>query len=292
ADAVGPGIVGTGYNDRVFATAGNDVYNGAGGWHNGEWSNTGGEDIIDFALAGNTGVTVDLNVTTAQNTGFNTATLLNFEGVAGGAGDDVFTGNAADNIFEGRGGNDTIHLGAGEGGKDTILFRELDRADATGGNGADTITGFKVGLYEATPGADRIDVSELLIGYTPDADGAAHYVNGVATLDAGETIDQYLQVTNEGGNTVVRIDRDGAGSEFGFETIATLEGVTTNLETLLANHQIVIGQPVDADTARAVTINAMSNEYGAPGSFRTHKSSTVLSGRADPGATVEVFVND
>jgi hypothetical protein len=238
ADTIGPGIVGTGYNDRLFATQGNDVYNGGGGWHNGEWSNTRGEDIVDFVLAGNTAVTVDLSKTTAQNTGFNTATFINIEGVAGGAGNDVFTGNAADNFFEGRGGDDLIHLGLG--GQDTVLFRLLEAADATGGNGADTITGFKVGLYESTPGADRIDLRELLIGYAGDADGAAHYVNGVATLDAGDAIADYLQVTNVAGNTVISIDRDGAGIDFDFEVIATLDGVSTSLETLLANHQLVV----------------------------------------------------
>jgi hypothetical protein len=237
ADTIGPGIVGTGYNDRFFATLGNDVYNGGGGWRGGEWSNTGGEDIVDFVLAGSTGVSVDLSLTTAQNTGFNTATFINIEGVAGTAGDDVFIDNSADNVFEGRGGNDTIRLE--NGGNDSILYRLLEAADATGGNGADTIIGFKVGLYEATPNADRIDLKELLIGYTGDADGAAHYVNGVATLDAGETIGQYLQVTTVDGDTVISIDRDGAGTEFDFTVLATLEGVTTDLETLLANHQLI-----------------------------------------------------
>ncbi len=166
--------------------------------------------------------------------------------VGGTNGNDVLLGSAFDDVFEGGAGDDLIHLesayadGLGDGGQDTVLFRLLDNADATGGNGADTITGFKVGVFEATPGADRIDVSELLIGYTSDANGATHYVNGVAALDGGETIGQYLQVTNVGGNTVISIDRDGAGSDFDFTVIATLENVTTDLETLLANHQLLV----------------------------------------------------
>lgn len=42
---------------------------------------------------------------------------------------------------------------------------------------------------------------------------------------------------NTGFNT---IDRDGSGGNLDFEVIVTLDGVTTNLETLLANHQPVV----------------------------------------------------
>ncbi|MFA7457406.1 MAG: type I secretion C-terminal target domain-containing protein, partial [Micavibrio sp.] len=237
ADTIGPGIVGTGYNDTLFATLGNDVYNGAGGWADGIWSNTGGQDIIDFKLAGTTAVTVDLGNTGAQATGFNTVTLLNIEGVAGGQGNDTLSGNSGDNLFEGRGGDDTIHLGSG--GKDTVLFRLLDNLDATGGNGTDTISGFTVGVYKATPDADRIDLRELLSGYTADADGAARYIDGIATLDAGETIGDFLRVSVSGADTIISVDRDGAGGEHNFTDIAVLTNVNTNLETLLANHQLV-----------------------------------------------------
>ncbi|MCO1441152.1 type I secretion C-terminal target domain-containing protein [Burkholderia multivorans] len=83
-------------------------------------------------------------------------------------------------------------------------------------------------------------LSKLLVGYTADADGPAHYVDGVPTIDSGDTIGQYLNVTNVGSDTVISIDRDGAGTAFGSETLVTLNNVTTNLETLLANHQIIV----------------------------------------------------
>lgn len=238
ANTVGVGIVGTGYNDTFFATLGNDTFNGGGGWRDGAWSNTGGEDVIDFRLAGATGVTVDLRSTAAQNTGFGTVTLKNIEGVAGGAGNDVFTGDAADNTFEGRGGNDIINLEAG--GRDTVMFKLLDAANATGGNGADTVNGFKVGTYDGTPGSDRIDLANLLSGYAGDADGAARYLNGIATIDAGDAIADYVRVTVSGNNTVISIDRDGLGTDYDFTDVVTLNDVQTNLATLLANNQLVV----------------------------------------------------
>ena len=68
----------------------------------------------------------------------------------------------------------------------------IDNNDATGGNGHDTVYGFTVGTWEATPGADRIDIRGLLVGYKADADGPAHYIDGTPKIDAGDNIGQYL----------------------------------------------------------------------------------------------------
>ncbi|MBJ8424925.1 Ig-like domain-containing protein [Acinetobacter bereziniae] len=236
-------FIGTGYNDIFFATAGTDSYDGSGGTAvdlsgNSNWSATGGLDTVDYKLAGSTSLTIDLSNMSAQNTGFGTASFKNIEALAGGNGNDTFTGNTANNQFDGRGGNDTFNLA--NGGQDTLLYKVL-LADATGGNGTDSVNGFKVGTVEATADADRIDLKSLLIGYTADSDGAAHYVNGIATLDSGDNIGSYLQVSHSGGNTVLSIDRDGAGGAYAMTNLLTLNGVNTELETLLANHQIIIG---------------------------------------------------
>ncbi|MBU9844027.1 Ig-like domain-containing protein [Rahnella ecdela] len=236
-------ITGTGYNDTFIAENGTYVYNGSGGWSttsdHATWSVTGGLDIVDFRNA-TSGVTVDLSSSNAQNTGFNTSTFKDIEGIAGSNYDDVITGSVGDNVFEGRGGNDTFNLG--NGGHDTLLYKLLDSADATGGNGSDTINGFTVGTWEGTANSDRLDLSELLQsgGYT--GTGTASYVNGVATLDTSAgNITDYLSVTTEGNNTVIKVDMDGSGSVQSMTTIATLNNVHTDLATLLANHQLIVG---------------------------------------------------
>ena len=238
----GAGIQGTGYNDTFFATLGDDKFDGGGGTITqlGErvgWSSTGGLDIIDYKLAGNVALTVNLTLTGAQATGFGTQTLVNIEGIAGSSGNDVFTGDSNDNSFEGRGGNDTFNLQTG--GQDKLIYKLLSN-DATGGNGSDTANGFKVGIIEATRNADIIDVKDLLVGYVGDADGAAHYINGVATMDAGETIGNYLRVVANGSDTLVQIDRDGLANGSNYTTLVTLTNVQTDLVHLLANHQLVI----------------------------------------------------
>lgn len=155
----------------------------------------------------------------------------------GGAGNDVLNGGAGNDLLIGGAGNDRMTGGAGG---DVFLWEVNTPADNTGGNGADTITDFSVGTSPNQAGLDRLDVLALLVGYQSDADGPAHYVNGVARIDAGDNIANYLSVTNVNGNTVITIDRDGAGGAYAPQTLVTLNNVTTNLETLLANHQILV----------------------------------------------------
>ncbi|WP_241650763.1 hypothetical protein, partial [Rosenbergiella collisarenosi] len=73
---------------------------------------------------------------------------VNIEGINGSDFNDVITGNKGDNQFEGRGGNDTFNIG--NGGHDTMLYKLINSADATGGNGSDVVNGFTVGSWEAT----------------------------------------------------------------------------------------------------------------------------------------------
>ncbi len=80
----------------------------------------------------------------------------------------------------------------------------------------DIVTDFTVGA-----GGDVLNISDLISG----------------TFTGNEA--SYLTLTESGGNTIVSIDRDGAGSSFGFEDFVVLQGVSgLNLDTLLGNHSI------------------------------------------------------
>ncbi|MEP8668429.1 Ig-like domain-containing protein [Enterobacter hormaechei] len=235
-------ITGTGYNDTFIAEDGTYTYNGSGGWNTHSdydtWSNTGGMDVVDYRNA-TSGITVDLRLSTAQDTGFGTTRLLNIEGINGSDYDDVITGNSGDNQFEGRGGNDTFNIGSG--GHDTLLYKLINASDATGGTGSDVVNGFTVGTWEGTADTDRIDLRDLLSdsGYT--GTGSASYVNGVATLDSSAgNIADYIRVVQNGSNTEIQVDLDGTGGQFTPTTLVTLNGVQTDLATLLANHQLLI----------------------------------------------------
>ncbi|HED4182475.1 TPA: Ig-like domain-containing protein [Enterobacter mori] len=235
-------LTGTGYNDTFIAEDGTYTYNGSGGWNTHSdydtWSNTGGMDVVDYRNA-TSGVTVDLRLSTAQDTGFGTTRLLNIEGINGSNFDDVITGNSGDNQFEGRGGNDTFNIGSG--GHDTLLYKLINATDATGGNGHDVVNGFTVGTWEGTADTDRIDLRDLLSGSGYTGTGSASYVNGVATLDSSAgNISDYIRVVQNGSNTEIQVDLDGTGGQFSPTTLVTLNGVQTDLATLLANHQLLI----------------------------------------------------
>ena len=83
-----------------------------------------GIDTVSYANAtsgaNNQGVTVNLALTTAQNTiRAGTDTLSGFENLTGSQFNDTLTGTSGNNILTGLSGNDTL---TGAGGNDTFVF--------------------------------------------------------------------------------------------------------------------------------------------------------------------------
>jgi len=127
-----------------------------------------------------------------------------------------------------RGTNDDIILE--DNVRDTLFYQLLDSNDATGGNGSDRISNFKIGQWGQAD-ADRIDIASLLIGYHPTV---GLYENG--------GLSHYLSVISDGrGNTEIRLDRDGLGDKFQETSLLfTLVGVQTSLEELYGNGQLIV----------------------------------------------------
>lgn len=133
-------------NDTLTGGDGNDVIDGGLGndkltADGGTVAGAGASDTVSYASI-LTDVTVNLALTTLQNTkGAGKDTLLGFENLTGGAGNDVLTGNAKANIIDGGAGNDVLTGAAGNdtltGGDGNDLFKFLN---AGGGN--DTILDF------------------------------------------------------------------------------------------------------------------------------------------------------
>ena len=101
-------------DDNLAGLGGNDTLNGLGG--NDTLDGGAGNDTLDGAnrlrhgsyASGASAVTVSLAVVGAQNTGgAGIDTLINIENLIGSAANDSLTGNAADNVIEGGGGNDS-----------------------------------------------------------------------------------------------------------------------------------------------------------------------------------------
>ena len=102
---------------------------------------------------------------------------------------------------------------------DTLIYHLLNANNATGGNNSDSWTNFSMAQ------GDKIDIHELLSGWNHQA----------------STLGNYVQVTTNGSNTVIAIDRDGTGGTYQSTNLITLENVNTTLNELLQNNHLITG---------------------------------------------------
>jgi hypothetical protein len=118
-------LIGGEGNDALFGNAGEDALAG----ENGDDQMVGGDgvDLANYALS--SGATVDLNNSSAQDTGAGMDTLVGIENVNGSTtGPDHLTGDGGPNTLIGSGGNDEFHVEGG--GSDVVNC----------GTGADSVT--------------------------------------------------------------------------------------------------------------------------------------------------------
>ena len=125
-------VLGLGGNDLLAGSAGNDTLDGGAG-NDTLWGGAG-SDFADYSAATG-GARVNLTITGPQGTGLGMDKLIAIENLVGGAGNDVFTGNAQANVLMGAAGNDTLD---GGGGNDTLMGGPGDDR-IIGGAGLDTI---------------------------------------------------------------------------------------------------------------------------------------------------------
>ncbi|MDH6170898.1 Ca2+-binding RTX toxin-like protein [Variovorax boronicumulans] len=130
---------GNGLDNVLYAGAGNNTLDGAGG-----------SDTASYLYA-SSAVAVSLANTAAQSTGGSGSdTLKNIENLQGGNFNDTLTGNASANVLDGSAGNDTLSGGAGN---DTYLLGR--------GAGTDTVT-------ENDGTADNTDLALFGAGISAD----------------------------------------------------------------------------------------------------------------------------
>ncbi|WP_447802148.1 retention module-containing protein [Pseudomonas serbica] len=233
-------VAGTG-NNELHGGAGNDLlYSGPG---NDLLDGGTGIDTASYAHA-TAGVTVNLGESGVQNTiGAGTDTLTAIENLTGSNFNDSLTGDHNSNIITGGLGNDVLN---GAGGDD-FLIGGLGNNTLTGGSGADTFqwlngnSGHDV-ITDFTPGADKLDLSQLLQGET----------NTAASLD------DYLHftVSGSGASLVTSIDVSAMAGAAPNQTI-DLAGVN-----LASHYGVMPGAGGVVGSADAATIiNGMLNDH-------------------------------
>ncbi|THE52078.1 BapA prefix-like domain-containing protein [Enterobacter bugandensis] len=106
---------------------------------------------------------------------------------------------------------------------DTLIYQVLNSTagNATGGNitsaGGDHWTNFSLAQ------GDKIDIGDLLVGWDGNTASLGNYIN----------------VTQSGNNTVISIDRDGAGSTYTNTALVTLDNVQTTYDELVNQQHII-----------------------------------------------------
>jgi len=121
--------IGNSLDNTISGNTGNNVLDGAGG-----------VNTVSYQFGGlpGVGVTVDLSLTTPQNTvGAGTDTLKNFQNVTGSNYNDILTGTNGNNIFDGGAGADTVSYANATAGVTVNL--NLTVSQNTGSSGFDTL---------------------------------------------------------------------------------------------------------------------------------------------------------
>jgi Ca2+-binding RTX toxin-like protein len=187
-------LIGGAGDDVLYGATGNDVMNGGAG--------------VDstYFFGAPSGVTVDLRLTAAQDTGgAGVDRYISMEQLTGSSFADRFTGTDAANRFaDDAGGSDSFF---GGGGDDYLsIFRSSSSAAAAveldGGIGADTLYVFS---YNAAGGAKLTDSATVTGG--GDADILYIVGTAAATLDAGAGADN-LYVDFRAGLWDIRLGAD------------------------------------------------------------------------------------
>jgi Ca2+-binding RTX toxin-like protein len=161
----------------------------------------------------------------------------------GGAGDDILVGGAGNDILVGGSGNDVLRGGPGNdqllGGRGADrLFGGAGSDILDGGPGNDILTGgpgpdvFRIsalspGLdrvtdFEAGPGGDALDISAVLIGFTPGSSDANDFV-GLRDVNGG---------------TRVAVSPDGSGESAPVFQLAGVTGLA--VDQLLADGNLIL----------------------------------------------------
>ncbi|ASF46924.1 beta strand repeat-containing protein [Methylovulum psychrotolerans] len=185
-------LTGNAADNTLFGYVGNDTLNGndgndslVGGAGDDTLNGGNGIDIAQYYGA-TAGVTVDLAITAAQNTGGEGVdTLSGIEVVNGSAYNDTLTGDANNNTLLGGAGNDVLDGGLGSDvlqgglGQDTFVF-----GSALGAANKDTITDFNVAddtlrfnhsVFTALTGTGALTAAEFkIIGNGTVVDSTDH----------------------------------------------------------------------------------------------------------------------
>lgn len=215
-----------GGDDVAYGGAGNETFISGDG--NDTIDGGGGIDTLWFSGEETRSITIDLRLTTAQNTGVGQKTIANIENVTTGAGNDRLVGTSAANVLKAGEGNNTLDGGLGNdtlyggSGIDTALFN---------GSRAATVNLNLVGVAQNTGyGYDTLYGIENLIGgskndrFTGNSqDNVFEGGLGNDILNGGAGFDTVIFSGKT--KAVVNLNKTKQVTGYGTDTLISIEGV-------------------------------------------------------------------
>ena len=236
-------------NDRLNGGVGNDLLNGGLGIDTADYSN--GSVAGQSFIGATAGVTVNLNLMGAQNTGgAGLDRLVSIENLTGTPFNDTLTGNAANNVLQGLAGNDMLKGGNGN-----------DRLN--GGAGIDTAS-----YATATSGvAVSLDINiDNVVEGQGNGGGGSDTLVSIENLTGSKFNDELRGVgaqftlNGEAGNDVLLL---------GLADNSTLNGGAGNDELLVRDSSAVLnggdGNDILSSTSRGVVHTYHSTMNGGAG---------------------------
>ncbi len=259
-------VVGSAYNDLIYATASTTALWGAGG---GDVLVSGatataidGGDGHDWANFSRSTAAVTVNLTTGAASGGDAEgdVLTSIEYLWGSAHDDVLTGDASANYLGGNLGNDTLF---GEAGADNLFGHDGDDT-LVGGAGSDILdggAGFDTASYDASTASVFIS---LTASTATGGDAEGDVLTNIENLSGSAHKDNFTGdsnanvLTGGGGNDWLQghggadhLD-GGDGVDWGWYALSTA-GITINLATGTAS-----GGHAEGDT-----LTSLENLFGS-----------------------------
>lgn len=103
----------------------------------------------------------------------------------------------------------------GNAGADSFVFEA-----SSAFSGVDNVRDF------STAQADKLDIGDILAGYDP----------------LTQPLTDWVEITTSGSNSILKVDRDGAGSTYSLTQIATIHGVTglTDEAALVTSGNLIV----------------------------------------------------
>jgi Ca2+-binding RTX toxin-like protein len=252
-------VIDSAFNDTLIGSAGADIFSGGAG--NDRMTGSSGLDTASYASASGP-VTVDLSVTTAQNTvSAGQDTLSGIENLIGSAFNDTLTGGKTANVIDGGAGADAM---AGGLGNDTY------RVDNVGDTVTEALNAGRDLVVANVTFTLSADIENLTLGGWSAIDGTGNALanvirgNGAANvLSGGAGADQLLgggaaDTLIGGAGRDVLIGGTGADS-FRFAN-GDFGGLTTSSCDLISDFSHSDGDKIDLSGVDANTLNGSGDD--------------------------------